>query len=591
MTRSRSRSIKQKFTDAELKDHQATTAREAYGVEENNHLALKDWPVSRTIKRAPRFGAFVPPCFGSLIDSGYCDPEPVPEATRWTDGPDRPLLDLRLAIEQAAEAAELGADGSERDYWEVIKTAWSSVNGTRPILSQGILYFYESSVGYWRPFSPAILNSLIWILVDGLQGTKLSARKVYSLLRHASLDGLIELELEDPFEDETPGVLMLTSLAPSRSPEYAPKQLRIHVPTADGLVEYHCPDADDRKRHTFAKEGSKLAELVPVSDECPSVEPWERYLSSLFKGDPDADSKISVLEEFLGASMCGLATRYAKTLILEGSGANGKSLFLEVVRRLLFRPDQVCVSTPATWDKFGLRDLDGPLINLVSELDETNVFKSAAFKSAVTGDMLRGEHKGGASFKFKPRAGHLFSCNAIPNTVDQSLGFRRRFIILGFFRNFSKLAEHRFEDEILAPLQDVAHLIRGRLVWKAASLMNRGKYCEVKSSTRAIEEWTTASDVVQDYAASAIEPAIVDAFNEYPFVRGRAKPSELYVDFVAFARNTGRSPMSSRKFYKRLESVGVLRHRTMYNGTRCFDCVARPVPEWTEGFLDPNEAR
>ena len=587
--------IKQRFDHAEIMDHRGTLQKEDWGTSQGyNLVSFKDIPAGGPVARAGRWGAYCPPCFAEGT-------EPSPAAARWNSPLDpRGALTLRVYAHDAkacdylrtkkdtsSGVPEFIKDGSERDLWEIVKEAWRTKNGVDPVLHQGALYFYESDLGYWRTFSDAMLNTLIWVILDGLHEIRLTAQSVRSIIKHAELDGLIEDEIDDPWEAETPGVLMLTALEPGKSLESGLKQLRIHAPHRDGTVRYICPESQTRKRHTFATENSGLAELVPALDHCPNVPVWEDYLSSLFEGDRDAAAKVDVIESFLGACMAGLAPRFAKCMVWEGEGSNGKSLLIEVIRKLLFKPDQVCVSTPATWDKFGIGDLDGPLINLVSELDEQNVFKGAAFKAAVTGDYLRGEYKGGRSFKFKPRAGNIFSCNSRPATTDTSLGMRRRFIFIRFPLNFNDRVDHKFGEDILGPLEDVAHLIRARLVWKAAELLKRGHYTPIESSIESVNEWSNTNDAVKDYAISCLIPCPTNPIDAYPYAAGTEKPGDLNADFVKFCRNTNRpNPYSNREFYRRLEAIGVERSAKPSNGHRVFNCQRLPRVDWLEGSKD-----
>lgn len=67
-------------------------------------------------------------------------------------------------------------------------------------------------------------------------------------------------------------------------------------------------------------------------------------MHSLFEGCDDADARILLLQEFFGASICGLAPRFQKCLVLHGPGGNGKSQVLAVLEGLL--PPNTVVHIP-----------------------------------------------------------------------------------------------------------------------------------------------------------------------------------------------------------------------------------------------------
>ena len=65
------------------------------------------------------------------------------------------------------------------------------------------------------------------------------------------------------------------------------------------------------------------------------IERFMHFLDDVFAGDSDAEQKKQILQEHAGAAILGIAPRYEVALVLVGDGANGKSTYIKLVRRLI----------------------------------------------------------------------------------------------------------------------------------------------------------------------------------------------------------------------------------------------------------------
>lgn len=272
------------------------------------------------------------------------------------------------------------------------------------------------------------------------------------------------------------------------------------------------------------------------------------------RDDDEADAAAALLQEFAGASLVGMATTYAVCLVLVGTGNDGKSRVLNVLRAL-FPATAVCSITPNAWSRgFLLAELAGKRLNVVSELPGADVQDGETFKQVVAGDPVTAERKYEAPFNLVPEAGHVFACNELPGTRDQSRGFWRRFAVIPCTRSFQAHEEIKDIDRTV-----IAAELAGIAAWAldgAARLQQAGRYTTPKASEDAKAEWQHDSDQVRQWVDSCctVLPKDTPAWRESGI-------EKLYPAYRTWALAHGHSPVASPRLAARLKILGHF-HRT-----------------------------
>lgn len=118
----------------------------------------------------------------------------------------------------------------------------------------------------------------------------------------------------------------------------------------------------------------------------------------------------------------------SRMILLQGSGANGKSTLLDMLRHMLGEDNCFSLSICDLGEKFQLVPAMGKLALVGDDIsnDYVNGKACAVMKKFVTGDTVNDQYKGGATFQFKPYATLIYSCNEIPKFADGTYGFERR---------------------------------------------------------------------------------------------------------------------------------------------------------------------
>jgi P4 family phage/plasmid primase-like protien len=295
--------------------------------------------------------------------------------------------------------------------------------------------------------------------------------------------------------------------------------------------------ADNRARHTF-----DFAYDQSDSGSCPQ---WLAFLQTLFGDAPDYLDRVSLIQEFFGVSLIGEAWRFQQALVMWATGDNGKSTLMNAMVGCF--PAGTCAAIPPQlWgDGDAISGLVGKRLNAVSELPESDILASEAFKGIIDGSTARARPLYVGGYEFKPRAGHVFSANRLPGTTDQTPGFWRRWIVLRMSRTIP--AGERllsFEETLINERPAiVAWLIEG-----AQRALQAKRYTLPTSHHAALAEWRQSADNVAQFC----ETCVIEAPEDEKGTRAMM----LYRAYSQWAKDNGNKALSQRHFADRMRLLG-----------------------------------
>lgn len=153
---------------------------------------------------------------------------------------------------------------------------------------------------------------------------------------------------------------------------------------------------------------------------------WQSFLDEVI---PEP-GKQDALAEFLGS--CFSDVKHEKILFLYGTGANGKSVVMEVVIGLFGSTNIVHNTLEEISDEKGYNrgNLMTALLNYSGEISDKvspDVLKRLASREPMTGRYVRGK-----PFEVKDYCRSAFNGNVLPRVKEVSDGFFRRFLIVPF---------------------------------------------------------------------------------------------------------------------------------------------------------------
>ena len=145
----------------------------------------------------------------------------------------------------------------------------------------------------------------------------------------------------------------------------------------------------------------------------------------------------SLLEEMIGYCLFR-RNELGKAFILTGSGSNGKSTFLNMLKTMLGKRNLSVLDLKKLGDRFSTVMLVDKLANIGDDISDEFVTDTAEFKKIVTGESIDAEQKGQPKFDFEPYVKLIFSANNIPRIGKgrDSSAILRRLVIVPFNARF-----------------------------------------------------------------------------------------------------------------------------------------------------------
>jgi len=173
-----------------------------------------------------------------------------------------------------------------------------------------------------------------------------------------------------------------------------------------------------------------------------------------------------------------------------GSGLNGKSKFLELLRK--FVGNKNCCSTELDTlisSRFEITRLHKKLVCQMGETNFNEISKTSILKKLSGGDLIGYEYKNKDPFEEINYAKILIATNNLPTTTDKTIGFYRRWAIIDFPNQFSEkkdileeIPEEEFSNLATRCIITLNQLLEKREFHKEGSIEERTKKYEDHSN-------------------------------------------------------------------------------------------------------------
>lgn len=166
---------------------------------------------------------------------------------------------------------------------------------------------------------------------------------------------------------------------------------------------------------------------------------WKQSLEEIFEGDK---GKIELLQEVFGLCLT-VEQKYEKALFCLGEGANGKSVVLGVLQKILGKDNYCAIPLELLNNGHYKANLFGKLANISIETNAKSTVYDAIFKAIISGDPIDADPKFKPPFTFTPTCKLIFALNNMPRVDDKTSAFFRRLIILRFNKVFKEEEQNK----------------------------------------------------------------------------------------------------------------------------------------------------
>lgn len=281
----------------------------------------------------------------------------------------------------------------------------------------------------------------------------------------------------------------------------------------------------------------------------------ERFFNFLIESFTQPDEteildRAQCLGQFAGLCLLGRGTQFHKAVMLLGAGANGKSVFLDVLRDTMPPGSVACLAPQNMAKEQHLVSLAGKLCNIVPEIEEAEIIRSGEIKSAISGDPVTARGLYQDSLTFRPTAGHIFSANALPRSDDRSQGYWRRWVVIRFPNKVEESRRNpRLARELIA--EERAH-IASWFVQQGLEALKANALTVPKSCEFELAAWKEDTDQTVEFAVETIRPttkAQKDWLTE----------QEVFEAYTQWCDASGHKRMLRKNLTKALENAGYSR--------------------------------
>ena len=279
------------------------------------------------------------------------------------------------------------------------------------------------------------------------------------------------------------------------------------------------------------------------------------------KKNPDI---LKIIFECIGC-MLAPTKPFGKIFIFYGSGANGKSLLLQLIKSII-GDLMTSANILSVNDKFALENVVNGICNVTDDVGVTTIKETGLLKSLIQGGDIEVHRKYKTPIKWKPNSQFVVCCNEIPNIQDTTLGMIRRLSFIPFEMELpEEKLDVKLEDKLKEDIDNFRYILTGAIFAYREALKN-GKLTEIDKQEELkndfIEENKTPIDLFYDYLL--LEEGTGDKEKLYRWLDGKTT-DEIYSMYRKYRvdEKIESQKAFTRRFKKKLNTKIKLEHITI----------------------------
>jgi putative DNA primase/helicase len=250
-----------------------------------------------------------------------------------------------------------------------------------------------------------------------------------------------------------------------------------------------------------------------------------------------------ILAEYIGSIFIrNEVLKFEKALFLYGTGSNGKSVVFDIISALLGNQNFSSYSLESlTKDKDSRAMISDKLLNYSSEMStnlESDIFKKLVSREPIDARLL---YK--SSFIMEDYARLMFNCNELPNDIEHTNAFFRRFLIIPFRVTIKEEDQDRqLSQKILK--SELPGVFNWMLEGMSRLLINKA-FTPSSLVENEVRKFRRESDSVLCYID---ENDYVKSVEDYTTLQ------VMYDEYKMYCIQNGNKPCANKKFSARLRN-------------------------------------
>lgn len=339
---------------------------------------------------------------------------------------------------------------------------------------------------------------------------------------------------------------------------------------ANGVVDLRTGQLRDGKQSDKITMHTKIA-----FDPTAKAPRWERFMSEVYDGNREL---MDYVQRAVGYSITGDVSEQV-IFLAYGTGANGKSTFVEIIRNVL---GEHAYNLPFSAFELNSRSsipndiaaLENRRFATAIETSETSRLNEARIKALTGSDPVTARYLYGEFFTFVPTAKFWLVFNHFPKVNDESEGFWRRVRVIPFVQQFPK---DKRDKKLLMKLKEEAGgilnwAIEGARKWKEQGLDTPAIV------TQTSEQYRQESDVLAEFIEDC---CVLDA-------DALTTSGKLWNEYVGWkTRQHDGDGLDRTTFGRKLEARGLKKVRVGQERTRGWRGI-RLKSDVPDPFFDPG---
>lgn len=269
-------------------------------------------------------------------------------------------------------------------------------------------------------------------------------------------------------------------------------------------------------------------------------EQWLAFLQEILDWHEDVSAIIDFIQEFIGFLFIP-STKYEKALLLYWSWANGKGVFLSVIKDVLWVENTSHIWLHEIKDDQALYSLFWKLANIDSDMQQNVQLDSWVIKKLVSGEVIKAKVVYKPPIEYAPYARLLVATNELPYLKTPDNSIKRRFVFVHLQKSFYGKENPELSSKLL---KEKEQIFAWAIEW-LRRLLKRGYFHVPEELQADMQRYVMESDSVEVFLTddrviqmSEAKVSLIDLNNAYR----------------ALCRENGMIPLSKRKLNNRLLS-------------------------------------